>query len=71
MPPALVRRVFLPAALTGILERISSLEVEEVESQLLDWEDGAVLEQREEGSDSHSERGERATTDVGEVEWAG
>ena len=48
-----------------------SLEMKEVESQPLDWEEGAVLEQREEGSDSHSERGERATTDVGEAVWAG
>ena len=53
------------------MERISSLEMKEVESQPLDWEEGAVLEQREEGSDSHSERGERATTDVGEAVCVG
>lgn len=41
--------------------------MEEVESDSLDWEEGAALEQREEGSDSHSERGERATTEAGEV----
>jgi hypothetical protein len=68
--PDLARRIFFPTAFTGAW-KISSPRMGDVESRPLNWEEGEALEQREDGRDSYSERGEGTAAKPGEVEQPG